>query len=335
MASIVYGAPYIPPSIPGPSFERMDMRWECLGSTWPLTTPASGLFLMPGVRGLGAPKHERHSTSSAAAPGSRYEGSSVEDREIFWPTYVFHDSGSLDWIERDRAFWRTMNPEVTGIWTVALPDGSERSLECRFVDDGDYTAEHDPISRGWEKYGIRLVAEQPYWVGSPMVRSFNPPAAPLPFFEPTGPQIVNISTGSDSRSATIDNLGDVESYPTWFIDGPMPCATVGVGSQVVTVPFVIDDGKCLVIDSSPDNIGAVLYTISADEMALPLGERKKPSARIIGEDLRSPVDKTAALGEADFPPIPAARRVSLSLTLPSGAGGRVEVSVPSLYRRAW
>lgn len=324
MANIAFGVPYRPPVPTAPVFSRLIMRWESKGAVWPLSDPDAGIFLMPGIRGFGATNHERHSTSSPAVAGSRFEGISVKDREVFWPLCIWHDGGSVDFMLRDRAFWSTMDPLDTGLWVVTLPDGSERSLRVRFQSDGDPVADKDPMARGWNKYGITLVAEQPYWSGDPVVRSWRNPAY-APFFEPVGPQIVNIAPGSNTSTATIDNPGDVESYAMWFIDGETVSASVGIGDQIVDVPFPIDAGKCLVIDSDPDQIGATLYTVTG------AGALLKPSDRVIGQHLINPVDKTPALGEADFAPIPAGKGVALSLVL-SGTGA-VEVKLPTWFRR--
>jgi hypothetical protein len=96
---------------------------------------------------------------------------------------------------------------------------------------------------------------------------------------------------------------------------------------VVDVPFAVPFGKCLVIESDPEFIGATLYDITV------AGMDKKPSARVVGEDLINPVDKTADLGEADFAAIPAGSQVPLSLTL--NGEGTVEALLPTLYRRPW
>lgn len=326
MANIVYGAPYRPPTLPVPAWAGLSLKWVAKGSEWPLTDPRTGVGLLPGIRGLGSIRGERHTTSSPAVAGSRYEGFSVEDREVFWPLCIWHDAGSEAWMLRDRAFWKTMDPEDTGWWVASLPDGSIRRLKLRFVDDGEHLSEHDPMLRGWATYGITLVAEQPFWEGEPVVRSFAGSAPPEPFFEPDGPQLVNISSGYSVDNASMDNPGDVESYPRWFIEGPAVTASVGVGSTVVDVPFEVPEGQCLVIESDPDLIGATLYDVAP-------GASSKPSERVVGFDLLNPIDKTAALGEADFAPIPAGTAVPLSLTLVGL--GKVEALLPTLYRRPW
>jgi len=304
------------------------MTWTAKGVQWSLSNPESGLFLLPGVRGLGSVRTDRHVTTSPGAAGSRFEGVSVLDREVFWPVHIYHDTGSMDWLLRDRAFWAGMDPADTGVWTVTHPDGSHRSLTLRFTSDGDHTSNGDPVYRGWETYGITLVAERPYWEGAPVVKAFAGTAPPDPFFpDPGTGEVVNIAPGYSVSNAAMDNPGDVESYPRWFIEGPATEATVGVGGVVVDVPFEVLTGQTLIIESDPDNIGATLYDVTVAGMDL------KPSERVIGEHLINPVDKTKQLGEADFSPIPAGQQVPLSLTLVGL--GKVEALLPTLYRRPW
>ena len=328
MAYVVYGTPYQPPAPSPPAWSRLPMTWTAKGVEWSLSNPESGLFLLPGVRGLGSVKTDRHVTSSPGAAGSRFEGVSVLDREVFWPVHIYHDSSSIDWMLRDRAFWAGMDPEDTGVWRVTHPDGAHRSLTLRFTSDGDHTSNGDPVLRGWETYGITLVAEKPYWEGDPVVKAFAGVAPPPPFF-PEAPtvdgEIVNIAPGYSVSNAAMDNPGDVESYPRWFIEGPATTASVGVGGVVVDVPFAVPEGQTLVIESDPDFIGATMYDIADSGVGM------KPSERVVGVDLINPVDKTADLGEADFAPIPAGQQVPLSLTLVGL--GKVEALLPTLYRR--
>jgi hypothetical protein len=330
MANIAYAAPYIPPVDPAPAWSYMGMTWTAKGSSWTLTDRDTGIFMRPGVRGFGMPPVQRFTTTAPAVPGSRFQGSWTQERDVFWPIKIWHDGGSTDWMLRDRAFWATMDPDDTGIWTITHPDGAKRTLRLRFTDEANTPSEDDPFRRGWDTYGITLTAEQPHWEGDPVVRSWKNKTY-SPFFDPTGPQLFNIGSGADVSTATIDNPGDVPSYPQWFIDGATTAAQVGIGALIVTVPFVVPDGKCLVIDSDPASIGATLYDISPAQLAA--ADPQKPSERVIGVDLINPVDKTAALGEADFAPVPAGSSVPLSLSV-AGAG-TVEVKLPTLYRRAW
>ena len=324
---IRYAVPEIPPGDPAPAWSGMPMTWTAKGVTWPLTDRSTGVFLKPGVRGLGTITTDRHASKSPALPGSRHEGTSVLDRDVHWPLRIYSNQGSTEWMLRDRAFWAGMDPDDTGIWEVTHPDGAKRWVRLRFRDDGDHVRTKNPIRSGWENYQINLVAEQPYWVGEPEVQSFKAPPPPEPFFEPNGPHLINISSSYSVEDAAIDNLGDVESYPRWYIDGPITSASVGVNGAIVSVPFTVPYGQCLVIESDPEHIGATLYDITVAGMEL------KPAAREFGVHLINPTDKTRPLGENDFAPIPAGKQVPLSLTLIGS--GIVECLLPSLYRRPW
>lgn len=331
MPQVAYGLPFAPPSIPAPAWGGMTMTWTGWdGSEWAISDSRSGVVLMAGTRGLTLPPSQRVTVSSPARPGSRHEGSTTGEREVFWPLKVFHGDGSLAWIERDRAFRRTLDPDKPGVWSVTQPSGEIRRLTCYFDNEGTQAFDTIPSLVGWARYGIYLAAEQPYWVGDPVVKAFAGSAPPDPFF-PEAPtvdgEIVNIAPGYSVSNAQIDNPGDVESYPRWFIEGPATTATVGVGGVVVDVPFEVPAGKTLIIESDPDVIGATMYDVAAS------GVDKKPSERVLGVDLINPVDMTTDLGEADFAPIPAGTGVPLSLTL---AGlGKVEALVPTLWRAAW
>jgi len=323
---ISYAVPEKPPVDPAPAWSGMPATWTAKGVTWSLTDRSTGIFLRPGVRGLGTISTVRHASDSPALPGSRHEGTSVLDREVFWPLRIYSNDGSIEWMLRDRAFWAGMDPDDTGIWELTLPDGAKRSLELRFRDDGDHVRQKNPLRLGWDNYNITLVAEQPYWVGEPEIQSFKAPPTPEAQW-PIDGALVNIASSYSVENATIDNLGDVESFPRWYIDGNVTSAQVGVNGTVVTVPFTVPYGQCLVVDSDPENLGATLYDITVG------GMDKKPAERVFGVDLINPVDKTRQLGENDFAPIPAGTQVPLSLTLEGS--GVVECLLPSLYRRPW
>jgi len=335
VANIVYGMPWAPPPTPAPNWLGMSMFWRGWdGSEWAISDSRSGAVLLAGTRGLTLPPTSRVVDSSPARAGSRHRGSVTSEREVFWPIKIFHGDGSLDWVARDRAFRRTLDPDRPGVWTVTQPSGETRSLTLHFDNEGAQAFDTIPSLIGWAHYGLYLVAEQPYWVGDPVTRSWAADV-PMPFFDPTGPQLVNISSAHKLATATLDNPGDVGSYPRWYIDGEIESATVGVdgGMGGVHIPFAIAANQCLIIETDPDVIGATLYEISPEQLALDERDRKKPSERVVGVDLISPVDMTAALGPADFQPIPAGKAVPLTLVM-TGTG-KIEVFLPTLWKAAW
>lgn len=241
-------------------FRGLSMTWTGWdGSVWELTQSSAGVFLTDGgVRGLHMPPVQRYTSQSPSVPGSRWRGSRTGERECFWPLFVYSDESSQAWLERDRAFWRTMRPDQLGTWSVTDPGGVTRSLACRFSDSED-SLTRDPVAFGWNLYGITLVAEQPFWSGPPVVRSFTAGAG-VPFFggvgEPGGPPFYP-SRGNTAASAKVDNPGDVDVYPVYVLNGPVDSgATVGVGSKVTTYGAAVVAGKSVVIDHRPGRRGA-------------------------------------------------------------------------------
>lgn len=232
--------------------------WTCGDDTWDLSSGDSGVFLMPGVRGLNMPPINRYTQKSASVAGSRWRGSVTEEREAFWPLFIHSDGGSQAWLDHNRRFWNTMRPDKTGVWTVKQPGsedvaGESRSLTLRYSDDGSQTYDVAPELFGWMEYGITLVAEQPYWVGDVIGQVFGPPPGSVDFFGGSahvGPPF-NIRSASSMANASIENPGDVEAPPVWTLYGPFTTATVGVGARLITVPFTVADGEWVRIDTTP------------------------------------------------------------------------------------
>jgi hypothetical protein len=296
-----------------PEVERAQSEWVGLrptwtgwdGSKWDFASIQGGVMLLRGgVRGWSMPPVEHKTSQSPAVAGSMWRGYRVAEREVFWPLYVWRRDGSQAWIEHDRAFWRTMHPGKTGVWSVTHPDGTVRSLACRFASDNDAAYDRAPSHVGWMKYGITLVAEQPFWTGLPITRTFSTSAA-SDFFGAGAPPFT-ISSGNTLASAAIDNPGDEAAWPVYTLRGPFTSASVGVAGRAVEVPFSMADGESLVIDTRPT-----------------------AQTAITGVGL----ERTGDLGAVQFAPIPAGSSVPLTVSMVGT--GSVEVSIQALYHRAW
>lgn len=280
--------------------------WD--GTEWDLLGENGGVFLTrDGVRGLHMPRVDRYTNVSPALAGSRWRGSRTLEREVFWPLFIYSDSGSQGWVKYDRAFWRTMHPDKPGTWSVTSAFGETRTLQCRFADDGDMEMTSDPSQRGWDVYPISLIAEQPYWAGPAVTQSWVDGGV-VPFFgaDGTGGPPFNISSGNTLSTATMPNPGDVDAYPVWTITGPSTAVSVGVGDKVVEYNAVISPGNTITIDTRPDRL------------------------TVVDQD---GIDRLSGLGEASFAPIPAGEAVSLSLAM-TGTGS-VSAALQPLYFRAF
>lgn len=278
--------------------------WD--GSVWELTKPQAGVFMTgTGVEGLGMPTHQAWISESPAVHGQSYRGHVVEPRPVFWPIYLYSDAGSKEWLELDRAFWRSLQPGKHGQWSVTTPGGGKRSLSCRFVDDGQHVVQHDPMMRGWALYGVSLIADNPFWTGEPVRRTWAQSTASDFYGGPAKAPVFHISSGSQLSTATMTNEGDLEAWPVWTIKGPLTSVTVGVDGATIQWNAALTVTDILVIDTDP--------TIQ--------------SAWLNG------VDVTDQLGTADFAPIPAGLELPLSLTM--AGTGSVEAAITPRHYRAW
>jgi len=278
------------------------------GSVWDLASPDSGVVLVPGgVRGLNMPPITRYTGSSPALPGSRWQGSRVGERPVFWPLLVHSEVGSQGWIDTDRDFWSTMRPDDPGTWRITLPDGTYRELTCRFDDDGDATYDLDPIKVGWAAYGVSLVADdQPFWLGRQQGVVLGAGSGSN-FFSSSG-SVLTISPSQTISSANVSNPGDVPAWPRWTVNGPADSIVLGVAGGAVTYAPALSAGQSVTIDTDP----AVMTATN-----------------------QAGVDVTSSCTWLPQP-IPPGASVPLAISMtPLSSAASVEITLTPRYYRAW
>ncbi|ROP45953.1 hypothetical protein EDC03_0569 [Pseudokineococcus lusitanus] len=313
--------------------------WD--GSVWDLTGDRvpTGVLLQRGARALGAPVVEHHLSRSPALHGARWRGGHVDVREVYWPVKVYAGPGQ-EWLDYDSAFWRTMRADQPGTWVVTQPSGEQRSLRWRFVDDGGHAVEAPGEAFGQQLYGIRGMAEQPFWEGRSVVVPplGNPPRRNFfgggdPALRGYGPPFF-IGSGASASRARIDNPGDHDAWPEYVIAGPVTSATVGLGGRLVEVPLVVQAGRALVIDTAPDAQWALEGDLALDESG---GPQLDEEGRIVVTDLAvpgGPGDRTRELGSrVEWAPVPPGARVPLQTAIVGT--GAVQPSLTPLHNRAW
>lgn len=307
-ASFVFAAPPAPPPPPYVPWLRARIEWIGWdGSTWDLTDWRSGVFVtQDGIEGLSRPTHtDWIAPMSPAMHGQEFNGFVTDPRKIFLPLYLYSDESSEAFQKLDSAFWATMKPNKYGTLRYSSTAGT-REIRARFRDDGGHAYVRDPHYFGWARYGIELVADDPFWTGDPISQSWAQSPG-RDFFG--GPENLAptffIGSGSQFASATMSNPGDVDAWPIWTVTGPADDTRLGVGGRFVSAPFNILEGQTLVINSDPTD----------------------QTARLDG------VDVTHLLGEYAFAPIPPGEDRPLVLSL-SGAGN-VHVLMTPRFDRAW
>lgn len=272
--------------------------WD--GSVWDLSDVEGGVFLLnEGLEGLGMPDITNYTHSSPVVHGEQWDGWLATGRKVFWSVAVFHDNSSTGWVARHRAFWKTMRPGKTGVWSVELPGGEKFSLTLRFKGHGDHSYTTDPVHRGWEVYGIELFPEQPFWEAKPIVKRWDSEVQ-VPFLGPddVGPPFY-VSPSTTLGSAKLTNPGDVESFIEWTVTGPTLSVAVGIGEENTVVPFPVPDGEKLVIDTDPRNLIAELNGVDVMNRLTEFNYPALPP----GEDIRLSLEMEGAGSvEARFTP---------------------------------
>ena len=307
-----------PPIAVGPAWEGFRVVWTGFdGSEWDLTGRNSPVRLIDEAptRGFGRPQFTRFTQKSANVAGSRARGYNTEEREVMLPLLVYTDMGTAEWLAVDAAFQRTIHPARVGTLALTSPSGQTRTLRCSFSDEDD-SLSRDPAHAGWQIVAPRMIAGQPFWRGVKVVRSFKQ-AEDVEFFSNDGDDyVVQISPGQTLDSAAISNPGDEDSYLKYIVHGPTVTATVR-GNEF---PFVIDAGKAVILDTSPEGR-------EAREALVSLDDQDQYVYTFTG------VDRSKDLGAVNFSPIAPGAEVTLAMSMTGP--GRVMVELWPEHHRAW
>jgi len=284
------------------------------GDTWTLGGDFKSMALLEadGRGGLVMPPVEHYSDVSATAVGAVWQSHTVLPRDVTWPLIVIADSPQAMRTEH-RRFMTTLRPDKTGTFTVTAPDGERRSLEMRYVSGGEGDFGVNAYGISWIRHGLTMRAYDPFFYGDELVASFKYSAgvnfyggAPGGF----GPPFY-ISSSQTIDSAVITNPGDADVYGVWRLNGPFTSATVGFGSNTITIPFAVSAGNWVEVNTDRRIATIVDQT----------GANRWPSV---------------AAAAVKFAPLPASSTTTLAVSVVGAASG---MSVSFTYRpkhwRAW
>src|SRR5690606_10524561 len=258
--TMVLAAPYSPPPPKVSPWQGYSLQWRGWdGSVWDLNDPAAGVQVVnTGLVGLHLPPWEAQ--VSDRRTGRRRRGVRVRERKVEIPILLWHDNTSEGWVERDRGFWRSWDPLRPGTLTVTAPGGVVRHLDLVLDSDGAHAYELDPVGAGWALYQVEATAEQPYFYGDEIERSWGQVETQL-FFgggDPEDPEAVEeappfyVSSESNVGNAFMPNPGDVDSWVTWVITATGSDVDVTVGSIGHTIGLpTIPEGSTAVVNTDP------------------------------------------------------------------------------------
>jgi len=264
--------------------------WD--GTIIDLSDSMNGIVLLAEEQvGMGSPQHEIYSSTSPVMAGSLHRGVRTLAREVEWVVFVFEETSSEHFLKRNRAFWRIVgNPNRVNVWRVTAPDGSWRELKIRFVEDGSGGYNRDPVEDGWAVYQIRMIAEEPYWEGSEIAKSFKT-EAPQDFFVEVPPPMLFISQSVTLDGGRLENFdSDIDAWAKWTLRGPLQDIMIVTTNSEGENPQASltgslglpdgPDGSILIVDTNPRVSTAVLDGVDVSGQVDPWDPRPVPAGGV-------------------------------------------------------
>lgn len=258
-------------------FELTYRGWD--GSVWDLRDPLSGVIVLnDGILGLHNPEWEIQTSTSPARPGRRRLGARTKERAFALTTYLWDDDGTEEWLDLYRRFMSAFHPVKPGTFTLRAGKQTH-TLEVFLDSDGGHVYTRDPGYDGWSRYPFALTAEDPYWKGEPITRSWSK-TEPEPFFGADGN--LHISSGAALETAQMSNPGDVDAWIEWTVVAAAAAikATLTVDGGTIVTPL-IPPGQTLVIVTDP-TVGTVdLEGVDVSGLADPWDPRPIPAGGVV------------------------------------------------------
>lgn len=192
------------------------------GVQWELSNTADtlGWFTVPGPSGWHATTYEIV-TDPVPRGGENVRFIRSKPARLVWPVYTYGDTHLAYTARRrqiQRAFTMTLHRRSVGTLRVIRPDNSAREIDC-FYESGL----EGEAGEGWlfSKDAVNLFCPDGYWrdtTPQSIIRAYVPG---VDFLNP-------FPTVSDSLTlgeTQVDNIGDVDAWPTWTLTGPMTAVT--------------------------------------------------------------------------------------------------------------
>lgn len=248
--------PPVDPARPGRLPPKRIVWTSATGDVLDLTG-GQGYTCLPGRNGFGLPPRE---VAAADLPDGGASLQSIRDqaRMLAIPLRV-QGTTQAEYLERLRRLQAAMRHPVRdgiaqpGVLTVALPDGSRRSIAAYY--HGGLSGEEEPLDDLLLKMGtfpnFELIALDPYWTGGQVSQQWRASAGRA-FF---GPMPLQLAASQVLGSVTVDLPGDADSFPVWTISGPgIPTITNVTSGRSFAFADAIAPGTVVTVDTRPDRL---------------------------------------------------------------------------------
>jgi phage-related protein len=176
--------------------------------------------------------------------GTRLKQTYVKSRDIDLPLGITGVSKS-DLRTQTRNLLNMFNPLLgDGQLKIIAEDGSQRLINCRYSSG----LEIQETGLLWQNVIIVLKAFDPYWYDpNPIVQTFTV-GTPATFFPILPMRLTSSTVFADT---TINNEGDVESWPTWIITGPGDTIYIRnlTTGEFININYTLQPGETIYIDT--------------------------------------------------------------------------------------
>lgn len=293
--------------------------WD--GSEWDLNSGRVHLT-KAGIAGLGSLTFDDFTQDTALLDGQRFTGWRAQPRPVLLPILIGQAATDLEWLATDRAWWHTMHPAKPGSLIVTASDGQARSIKLRFVDDGNMAFEVDPTINRMSTAVVNMIADDPWWIGKSFSQRFSGGSTPINWLGGAagkGPPLI-FGSANTLGAATLTNPGEVDVWPTHYIDGPVGSFNITINGAPVSASMTLSPTQQLRIETSPDR--QVAYLVDGG---------------VIGPDgikrIGTETNVTKLLEHVEFARVPAGLSVPVSITL--NGTGNITIAGDPRFFRAW
>jgi len=231
------------------------------------------------TQGRFAPPTKFVTDTSPTMPGSLMRSARHESRRIVVPIVI---QASTPTLLRDslRDLNYALDPvRGPGTLTVTGPDGYDRIVNA-YLEDGmglDETLNETTNGKTWQRASLQFFCEEPYWLDATSTSETIGYAATTSTFFPLFPLI--LTSSSVFGSATINNTGDVQTWPRWTVTGPGSAIYIRnlTSDEMIYLDTTLTAGETITIDTAPGirtitkNDGTSLFSaMSTDSVLWPL-----------------------------------------------------------------
>lgn len=252
------------------------------GRTIGLSDESEGRRVLQGVLGLDAAPVVLWADDSPSLDGGIYRGGKAAPRDVTIPLALLAaDRAAL--VARKRELVRALSPRSgPGVLEVAEPDGTRRRLtQVRYVSGAEGSEAPDAAGLWWQRYVVMLRAFDPWWYAADDVTAtWRQPGSGLFLGDPFLP--FTLLADQSLGEITVDNVGDVEAFPRWRVEGPATQIVLERGDgATLDLTHTLTSGQWVEVDTRPgvltvvDDGGANLWPgLSAGSAlwSLPPGE---------------------------------------------------------------